>query len=190
LSGANFSTLSSTPATAIVNDFAIDATPKTQTVTAGVPATYSVKISPNGAGFPESVSLSCGSGLPSGGSCSFTNTPIPNMSNGPQSRAMQITTTPRVTTPAKLFSPGGPTYAVWLPILGIGLAGAGISRKRRWLLGLFLGTLAGVALLQAGCGGSSSSTQTTTGTPAGTYTVTVNATSGATRTTTVQLTVQ
>jgi hypothetical protein len=190
LSGANFPTLASSPATAIVNDFAIDVTPKTQTVTAGVPATYSVKVSPTGAGFPESVSLSCGSGLPSGGSCFFTNAPIPNMSNGPQSRALQITTAARVTTTSSRFVPGGSINALWLPILGIGLAGAGISRKRRWLLGLFVATLAGFALLQAGCGGGSKTTTTTTGTPAGTYTVTVNATSGATRTTTVQLTVQ
>jgi ABC-type oligopeptide transport system substrate-binding subunit len=68
--------------------------------------------------------------------------------------------------------------------------GAGISRKRRLLLGIFFALVLGTALLQAGCS-SSSTTTTTNGTPAGTYTVTVNATSGsATRTTTVQFTVQ
>ena len=112
------------------------------------------------------------------------------MSGGPQSRSLQITTTARVTTPASL-RPGGLTYAIWLPIVGVGLMGAGISRKRRILLGAFVAVLLGMALLQAGCGSSSSNTRTTTGTPAGTYTVTINATSGsATRTTTVQLTVQ
>jgi hypothetical protein len=111
------------------------------------------------------------------------------MSNGPQSRALQITTVARVTTTSSRFVPGGSINALWLPVLGIGLAGAGISRRRRWLLGLFAATLAGFALLQAGCGGGKKTTTTTTGTPAGTYTVTVNATSGATRTTTVQLTV-
>lgn len=112
------------------------------------------------------------------------------MSGGPQSRSLQITTTARVTTPASLFRPSGPTYAIWLPIFGVGLMGAGMSRKRRVLLGAFFAVLLGMALLQAGCGSSSSNTRTTTGTPAGTYTVTINATSGsATRTTTVQLTV-
>jgi hypothetical protein len=113
------------------------------------------------------------------------------MSGGPQSRSLQITTTARVTTPASLFRQGGPIYAIWLPIFGVGLMGAGISRKRRVLLGAFIAVIAGIALLQAGCGSSSSNTTTTTGTPAGTYTVTINGTSGsATRTTTVQLTVK
>ena len=178
------------PGSATVNDFCVIASPATATVLAGVPATYSVTATATGSGFPESVSLACGSGLPSGGSCTFTNNPIPNMSNGAQSRALEITTQPRVTTPGSLFRPG-PTYAVWLPIFGVGLVGAGISRKRRVLLGIFFAVVLSVALLQAGCGSSKSSTSTTTGTPAGTYTITVNATSGsATRTTTVQLTVQ
>jgi hypothetical protein len=111
------------------------------------------------------------------------------MSSGPQSRTLAISTTARVTTTGSLLR-RGVTYALWLPILGVGLMGAGVSRKRRVLLGLFFAAVLGTALLQAGCS-SSSTTQTTTGTPAGTYTVTVNATSGtATRTTTVQFTVQ
>jgi hypothetical protein len=189
VTGSGFSITAAAPAT--VNDFGITASPASATVIAGAGATYAVKVTPTGAGFPESVSLACGSGLPSGAACSFINNPIPNMSGGPQSRSMQITTTARVTTPASLFPPSGPTYAIWLPIFGIGLMGAGISRKRRVLLGAFIAALLGVALLQAGCGSSSSTARTTTGTPAGTYTVTINATSGsATRTTTVQLTVQ
>jgi hypothetical protein len=189
VTGSGFSKTSA--ATAVVNDFGVTASPVSATVLAGAGATYSVKVIPTAAGFPESVSLACGSGLPSGAACSFTNNPIPNMSGGAQSRSFQITTTARVTTPASLFRPSGPTYAIWLPIFGVGLMGAGISRKRRMLLGAFIAALLGVALLQAGCGSSSSTTRTTTGTPAGTYTVTVNATSGsATRTTTVQLTVQ
>jgi len=177
--------------TATVNDFGVTASPASATVLAGAGATYAVQVKPTGSGFPESVSLACGSGLPSGAACSFINNPIPNMSGGPQSRSLQITTTARVTTPASLFRPGGLTYAIWLPIVGVGLMGAGISRKHRILLGAFVAVLLGMALLQAGCGSSSSNTRTTTGTPAGTYTVTINATSGsATRTTTVQLTVQ
>jgi hypothetical protein len=176
---------------ATVNDFCVTAAPATATVIAGVPATYTVTVNATGSGFPESVSLSCGSGLPSLASCSFgPNNPIANMSNGSQARPLSVTTQPRVTTPGSLFRPGS-TYAVWLPIFGVGLIGAGISRKRRMLLGLFFAVVLGVGLLQAGCGSSKSSTSTTTGTPAGTYTITVNATSGsATRTTTVQLTVQ
>jgi hypothetical protein len=180
---------------ALVNDFAVNiAPPSAATVIAGGVATYTAKVSPipliagPNSGFPASVSLSCASGLPAGASCSFTNNPIPDMLHGPQSRTFEITTTARVTTPASLFH-SGPTYALWMPILGVGLLGAGISRKRRLLLGAFLAAVLGTALFQAACGGGSSST-TTTGTPAGTYTVTVNATAGATRSTTLQLTVQ
>jgi hypothetical protein len=187
---------------AVVNDFTVGATPASATVTAGAQGDYVVKVTPTGAGFPAAVSLSCGSGLPSGASCVFTNNPIPNLSNGPQSRSLAITTTFRVTTPASLYRPGGTRYALWLPvfgspifglsilglpILGAGLIGAGISRKRRVLLGVFFAVLLAMTLLQLGCGSSKKNTSTTTGTPAGTYTVTVNATAGATRTTTVTL---
>jgi hypothetical protein len=66
-----------------------------------------------------------------------------------------------------------------------------VTRKRRWLIGVFVVCTLGAMLLQAGCGSYSSNTQNTTGTPAGTYTVTIGATSGsATRNTTVTLTVQ
>jgi hypothetical protein len=106
------------------------------------------------------------------------------------SSTLDITTTPRVTTPANLFHTGGPVYAFWFPISGLALIGAGATRKRLWLAGAFLICLLLFVLLQAGCGSSSSNTATTTGTPAGTYTVTVSATSGATRSTAVTLIVQ
>src|SRR5262249_43912612 len=135
LSLGNSATLSSaggtTPsigASTIVNDFTISIVqPSAATVIAGGVATFKALVTPTGAGFSQSVSLSCASGLPSGASCTFTNNPIPNMSNGPQSRTFEITTTARVTTPASLFH-RGPTYALWLPIFGVGLFGTGISR--------------------------------------------------------------
>lgn len=186
------------PATgsAKVNDYSVNATlasPSTSnTIPSGGQVNYSVTVTPTGSGFPESVAISCGAGLPAGAACSFPSpngSTISSMSSGPQSRTLAISTTARVTTTASLLR-GGATYAMWLPILGVGLMGAGISRKRRMLLGIFLVLVLGMALSQAGCS-SKSTTTTTTGTPAGTYTVTVNATSGsATRTTTVQFTVQ
>ena len=175
-----------------VNDYTISATPTNATTQpSGAQFNYSVTVTPTGSGFPESVSLSCGT-VPSGTSCTFApplGSTISSMNSGAQSRVLGIATTARVTTPASLFR-RGPTYAIWLPILGVGLIGTGVSRKPRMLLGIFLSLVLGMALLQLGCG-SSSSSSTTTGTPAGTYTVDVNATSGsATRTTTVQFTVQ
>ena len=185
--GPGFSTASA-QGTATVNDFGIKVSPATATVTAGAPASYTVTVTPTGP-IPESVSLSCGLGLPSGASCSFpANTnPIPNLNNGPQSRSFEIVTQARVTTPASLFR-SGPIYAVWFPVSGLALLGAGSRRRKRWLLAICLAAVLGTVALQAGCG-SSSGGSTTTGTPPGTYTITVNATSVAVRTTTVQLTV-
>ena len=179
---------------AVLNDFSVNASlvSKSSTIASGDTVNYSVVVTPTGAGFPESVTISCGAGLPAGSACRFpepTGSTISSMSSGPQSRALAISTTARVTTTASLLL-RGPGYAMWLPILGVGLMGAGISRKRRMLLGIFFALVLAVALLQAGCS-SSSNTTTTKGTPAGTYTVTVNATSGsATRTTAVQFTVE
>lgn len=179
--------------TATVNDYSVKASSTTPTtIASGDSVKYSILVTPTGSGFPESVAISCGAGVPAGSACAFpdpTGSTISSMSSGPQSRTLAISTTARVTTTGALLR-HGITYALWLPILGVGLVGAGVSRKRRALMGVFVALLLGMALLQAGCS-SSSSTQTTTGTPAGTYTVTVNATSGtATRTTTVQFTVQ
>jgi hypothetical protein len=184
----------SASATAIVNDFNISVTPASQTVAAGGFVSYTVTVTPTG-GFPNSVSLAVGSGLPTGASSTFTTSSIPNLNNGPISTVLNVNTTARVTTTVNLWKKGGPWYAIWLPVcglafLGVSIGGGKMSRKRRWAMGLLLGGFFALILLQPGCG-TSSPTTTTTGTPAGTYTLTINATSGsATRTTTVQLVVQ
>jgi len=176
-----------------LNDYSVNAAlapPSTSsTIPSGAQVNFAINVVPTGSGFSNSVSLACGSGLPSGATCTFTNNPIPNMSNGPQSRTLAISTTARVTTTAG-FLRHGPVYAMWLPVLGMGIMGAGVSRRRRLLAGIFFALA--LATLLAGMGCSSNSTTTTTsGTPAGTYNVVVNATSGtAVRSTTVQFTVQ
>lgn len=173
-----------------VNDFTIQATPATQTVTAGNQATYSVTVTPTGM-FPNSVSLGPCTGLPAGASCVFAQNPIPNLNSLAQNRTLEITTTARVTTPASLFGHSNIFYGLWLPVSGLAFVGIGATRKRRWLIGAFVACTLGTMLLQSGCSSYNAKSQTTTGTPAGTYTVTIGATSGsATRNTTVTLTVQ
>ncbi|MBV8053178.1 MAG: SBBP repeat-containing protein, partial [Acidobacteriaceae bacterium] len=182
---------------AIVNDYNITVSPKTATVPAGVPATYTATITPTGLsgpnqGFPESVAIACSSGLPTGATCNTTTGTIPNLSNGAVTTTLIINTTARVTTTTELRRSPSVRYAFWLPISGIALlgVGAGVSRKRKLLLGILFAAFCSLMILQAGCSSKSSIT-TTSGTPAGTYLVTVSATSGsATRNATVTLVVQ
>jgi uncharacterized repeat protein (TIGR01451 family) len=168
------------PAVAAVNNFGIGVSPTTATVAAGIPASFTVTVTPTG-NIPNTVTLSA-SGAPTGGTTSFPNgTSFTNLSSGAQSRQLVVNTTARVTTPASLFPVGRPFYAALFPISGLALLGAGIgggkkSRRRRALMAVLLGCFFALVMFQVACG-SSSTTTTTTGTPAGTYNLTVTATS-------------
>jgi hypothetical protein len=186
LNGTN---VASATASSVVNDFTLTASPASVTVPAGVPASYTATLTPTGS-IPDSVSLSCSSGLPTGATCAATTNPIPNMTSGTQQTTLVINTTMRVTTITKLWQRGAPIYAMLLPVAGLAFLGAGFGRKKnRKLFGLMFAALFAFVIFLPGCG--STSTTTTSGTPAGTYAITVSATSGsAVRTTTVTLTVQ
>ena len=191
VAGSTFHT--SATASTTVADFAMAVNPPTRTTPAGTPVTYSITVTPSGS-FPSNVSLACGAGLPTGGSCEFINNPITGLTSGAQSRVLTINTTARVTTTTQLRPTPGPFYTSWLPVSGLaflGLGGAAFSRRRKILLSVLFGLFLAAIAFQVGCGSSTKSTTTTTGTPAGTYTITVNATSGsASRSGTVQLAVQ
>lgn len=190
--GCPTQTCASAQSVAAVSDFAVNASPAVASpAPAGQPVPYEITVTPTGP-FPESVTLSCSSTLPTGTTCTFTNNPITTLS-GAQSRSLVINTTARTTTISQSIRLRN-IYAAFLPISGLALFGtcfAGIGgRKRRLLITLFIIGLLGTVALQAGCGSSGSIT-TVSGTPAGTYNVTITATSGsASRTTVLTFTVQ
>ncbi len=179
-----------------VNDFNISVAPATVTVPAGIAATFQVTVTPTGP-FPDSVSLSCCSGTPANiGTIVFTTNPITNLTTGSAaSSTVTIPTIMRPTTTTRLWQKGGPMYASWLSVSGLGLLGMSIggtiSRKRRIMMALLIGGVFALIGLQSACGSSSTTTTTVSGTPAGTYNLTLTATSGtASRTFPVTLIVQ
>src|SRR2546430_1845113 len=181
VSANGIGTTSITAPSATVNDFQITVAPPTATVNAGTPATYTATVTPTGA-IPNTISLSCSSGLPTGATCTFPHgASITNLNNGSAVTPQRfVNTTARVTTPASLWKTGGPRYAMWFPISGLALLGVGfggkITRKRHGLLALLLAGFIGLIVFQAGCS-SSRSTNITTRTPPGNYPLTLHPTS-------------
>ena len=182
----NNNTVSSPPLTA--SDFAVSASPNSETIAAGQTASYTVTLNPMPV-YSAAISLSA-SGIPSATTATFAvNSLTPN---GPVSTTLSLSTTARLLPTASLRLGGGRFYAFWLAMPGLALFGLGTAGKhrRRIFGGLSLCILFALVLLQPACKGS---TQTTpvSGTPAGTYTITITATSGTlTHTYFVSLTVQ
>jgi uncharacterized repeat protein (TIGR01451 family) len=169
-----------TSATAAVTDFAVAATPATATVAAGNSVTYQVTASPRVAlGFPNSVSIGCSAGLPTGAACTFSTNPVtPNTS--PVSSTLTITTTARPVTTGAIGS-ARIWYAALVPISGFAFWGVGMGsvRRRRSAMILLALVMLSLAGLQLACGSGSGTTTTATGTPAGSYPITVTGTSGS-----------
>ncbi len=100
----------------------------------------------------------------------------------PATTTLRIATVARPVITGSLFRRRS-FYAAWLPIGGLSLVtlGIGVRRKRRrWLVGAVLCLIAGIILLQPGCGSSNNSNTPPTagGTLAGTYIVTINGSAG------------
>ncbi|HEU5452179.1 MAG TPA: Ig-like domain-containing protein, partial [Terriglobales bacterium] len=186
-SGAGFSDSSSTAQNlTVAQDFAPPAPASNAlTVSPGGTATLALNIAPEPGGFTSTVTLAC-SGAPTGATCSISPSTVTPGSNG-ASATLTLTTTGN--SAALHSSPRAPLFALWLPLAGIGLCGAGFGRKRRWALLAVIALLALPVMIACGGGGSSSAsttpstptTPTTQGstTPSGTYALTVTATSGS-----------
>jgi uncharacterized repeat protein (TIGR01451 family) len=162
-----------------VTDFAISAAPTSVTINAGESTSYVVTLTPLPT-YASAISVS-DTGLPTASTGTFTATSVTISGSSPATTTLNIKTTARPVNTGSLLR-GGPLYATWLPIGGLSLLGLGIGtgfKRRRWLAGMLLGLLAGLIVLQAACGNSSSTPTPTGGTPAGTYTVTITGSSGS-----------
>jgi hypothetical protein len=167
-----------------VVDFTMTASTSTPTINAGDTATiqanfcpkipalgYSATITPSQTTSPSMVTAT---------TPTFNPTTVTLSGSACATTTLSIATVARPATTGSLFRRGS-FHAAWLPIGGLSLVGLGLGagrKRRRWLVGAVLWLIAGVVLLQAGCGNSSSTASTTGGTAAGTYTITINGSAG------------
>lgn len=182
---ANATTPAATP------DFTIDATPKTLTIPAGQPASFTVTAGGVN-GFNAAINLSC-SGEPAGTSCKFSPASLSPASGATATSMLAITTNSNPYTPQSVMKFAGLFITFPITLMGVLLAGSARRDDRRKRLARFASTLGLIVvatglLALAGCGGYGGGSN---GTPRGTSTVVITGTSGSTtHSASVTLTVQ
>ena len=175
-------------------DFSLGSSPLSPaSIAAGAMATSTITVGPLN-GFTGDVALTCA--VASSVSRAPTCAVSPASVTGGTGTATLTVSTTAATTASLAPRMRGTMFAMWMPIGGLALLGAGFGSRKKKLWGLLLAGLmfSGIIFLVA-CGGSSSSGggggTGHPGTPAGSYNVTVTGTSGSlTHTATVSVTVQ
>jgi hypothetical protein len=154
--------------------------------------------------FKDSVTLSCSSITLNGAdatnkppTCSFSPA---TLTTGSGASTLTVSTTgPTATLMPYRVQDFRLSYAVWLPMCGIVLFGAGPASRRSMVLAVLLVLALGCLIMLPACGGGSGSSNNgggggggSSGTPSGTYTITVmaSATGVPSQTTTLTLTVK
>jgi large repetitive protein len=169
LGGLELNAVTANPVTVVVgSSFQISASTNSLTVIAGQSGSVILTVTPLGL-FTGATSLSCGSSLPAGATCSVSPNPI--TPNGSAVTATLTLSTVAPSSPAPQSSLAG--VQVW-PFLDGGVVLAGlilISRPRRGnMLGAALCIVLSAALFSLGCGGSGSQSSSTPSGPASTTT--------------------
>ena len=157
-------------------NYNVTASPTTLSIPLGQSGTTTITLTGSN-GYDGTVSFYCGS-LPTGMSCSFAPSSLTAPTNG-----SAVTTVLTVTTSAASAGlhrsssrPGVAAYwTMGFGILGFVLAGGGARRKRLWMLGLLVLSLA-FAFTMTACGGGGSSGGVT---PVVSSTITVSAVASA-----------
>jgi uncharacterized protein (TIGR03118 family) len=183
-------------------DFSVNATPGSQTITAGQNAQFTITLGGLN-GFSSAVSLSC-SGQPAGSSCSFAQTSLTPTSGGTITTTMTIMTSANPYMPAvvmaKMSGPGRLVTAI--PVLTALFFAlfvlrnnrkAGTERQKPFryaMASIGIAVVMTAALAAGGCGGYGNG-NVPNGTQRGATTVMITATSGnLSHSTSVSVTVQ
>jgi hypothetical protein len=175
---ANFAVSASTALTEVIPNFTVNASPSSQTVVAGQPATFTFTVTPVNLS-TETITFACGP-LPAKITCGFA--PASVMLNGTQP-ASSTATVQTMANAALPFSPRPSSRAPasrTLALVGIWalalLSFAVVVRRLPRRVAFTSALLCGLALSLASCSSSSSSSGPS-GTPPGTYTISLSATS-------------
>jgi Beta-propeller repeat/Abnormal spindle-like microcephaly-assoc'd, ASPM-SPD-2-Hydin len=166
------------------SDFGLTGSPSSDTVKAGITASYTLTLSPLGGPFTSAVQMSC-AGAPALTTCSLSPTKVTPGGN-PATVTMSISTTAAVAQAANFASTQDRPIAIWIQLQAVGLFGIILvgsqARSRKLRVIILLGLLSGALIFMSGCaGGTGIVSPPQSGTTPGTYTITVTGASGALR---------
>lgn len=162
-------------------DFSVALSPASTSTTSGSTTPgIMVTVSSVNSAYGQAVALSCAS-LPAHAACNFTSSSV---TPGASAGTSTLTISTNASASSRLLAPNtnrgtGMFYAMFLPIGGIALLGAGSSSRRKRLFGfLLLGVILLGLLMLPACGGGNNGGGGGTTTPPGTYNIAVSGQGG------------
>jgi len=166
------------------SDFGLAGSPSSDTVKAGITASYTLTLSPQGGPFTSAVQMSC-AGAPALTTCSLSPTKVTPGGN-PATVTLSISTTGSVAQAANFGSTQDRPIAIWIQLQAVGLFGIILvgfrARSRKLPMIILLVLVSGALIFMSGCaGGTGIVSPPQSGTTPGTYTITVTGASGALR---------